>query len=98
MFAKIELLQDVTIGGIQQHYVIRKVVGHQQLVWVGALPRDDGKATGIWDCSSGGRMAKSVRHALATGNLLRRGLLKTFLSKPAFMKAIKRDADRESGV
>ena len=71
MFAEIELLQDVTIGGIQQHYVIRKVVGHQQLVWVGALPRDDGKATGIWDCGSGGRMAKSVRHELATGNLLR---------------------------
>ena len=29
MGAEVELLQDVPIAGIEQHHVIRKIVGHQ---------------------------------------------------------------------
>ena len=72
MFAKIKLLQDGTIAGVQQHYVVRKIVGDQQSVRALVLVRDDGKAGRIRNCSSGWGMTKSIRHTFAAGNLLRR--------------------------
>ena len=92
MFAEIELLQDASIGGIQQHHVIREIVGNQQPVRARALPRDDSKAGGIRDRSSGGGFAKSVRHLFAMGNLLWRNFQKTLWSNFALTKAVNRDA------
>ena len=95
MRAQVELFEHVAAGGVDENDVIGKIVGDQQSVgdaWRG----DHGKAGGIRNDGSLGRLMHTLCDFLPRGNVLRRNLYKAIPSDLALMKAI--NCDPVSGV
>ncbi len=76
--AEVELLQDATVGDVEQHSIVGEIVGDEQPV--ASLPGNHGQAGGIWDRRSRRRFADSESDLLARRNFLWRHFYEAFRS------------------
>ncbi len=87
--AEVELLQNAPVGRVEQHGIVGKVVGHEQLV--ASRPWDHGDASGIRDRCSCSRFADSEGHLLPGSNCLWGNFYEALRAYLAIFELIDRD-------
>src|SRR5271154_5399240 len=90
MGAQVELSQHASTRGVDENYIIRKIVGDQQLVGY-ALGRDHRHPRGIRDRGSLGGLAHAGRYFLPRSNLLWWNLDKAIPHDLALVKTVNGD-------